>query len=61
MMVTGASATDFVVYNPFQNIPIHIVRIKEDENVAKAIAERIALANEFIDDKIARQQHLKVA
>ena len=61
MMVTGAIATDFVVYNPFQMIPIHIVRIERNEDVAKEIAERIALANEFIDSKIERQQVLKVA
>lgn len=61
MMVTGATSTDFVVYNPFQSIPIHVVRIEKDDNVAKEIAERVTLANKFIDDKIARQQHLKVA
>lgn len=61
MMVTGATATDFVVYNPFQRIPIYIVRIEKNEEVAKAITERVALANEFIEEKIERQEHLKVA
>lgn len=61
MMVTGATATDFVVYNPFQQIPIHIVRIEKDEAVANEIAERVALANDFIQEKIDRQQILKVA
>ena len=52
MMVTGATATDFVVYNPFQRIPIYIVRIEKNEDVANAIAERVRLANEFIEEKI---------
>lgn len=61
MMVTGATATDFVVYNPFQDIPIYIVRIEKDENIAQEIAERVMLANQFIEEKIAKQQHLKAA
>lgn len=61
MMVTGASATDFVIYNPFQSIPIHIVRIKKDDHIANLIAERVALGNEFIRDKVDRQRCLKTA
>ena len=57
----GNRSTDFVVYNPFQRIPIYIVRIERNEEVANAIAERVALANEFIEEKIEKQEHLKVA
>lgn len=61
MMVTGAIATDFVVYNPFQNIPIYIVRIEKDDKIASEIEQRVVLANEFIEEKIKKQQHIKVA
>lgn len=50
MMVTGASSTDFVVYNPFQQKPILITTIEKDEAIANLIAERVRLGNEFIKD-----------
>ena len=49
MMCTGASETFFIVYNPFQADPIHIVRIVPDEKVFTEIERRVCLANEFID------------
>ena len=52
MMVTGASSTDFVVYNPFQKIPMLIVTIVKDKTVANSIAERVRLGNEFIENVI---------
>lgn len=52
MMVTGADETRFVVFNPFQNDPMHIVRILPDENVFAKMEERIRLANLFIDNII---------
>lgn len=61
MMSTGASFTDFVVYNPFQSIPIHIVRIERDENVSESIEKRVRLANSFIEEKVKKQKELKTA
>jgi hypothetical protein len=52
MMVTGASATDFVIYNPFQSIPIKIIRIEENEKVFDNIKRRVELGNKFIDEII---------
>lgn len=52
MMVTGAIATDFVVYNPFQKTPIRIIRISKDDKVAELIKDRVSLGNEFIKNVI---------
>ena len=52
MMVTQSIATDFVIYNPFQDIPMRIVRIYWNEDVARNIAERVGLANIFINSII---------
>lgn len=49
MMVTGAAATDFVVYNPFQSSPMHIVRILSDEAVFSQMERRIRMADEIIN------------
>lgn len=61
MMVTGASATDFVIYNPFQTIPINIVRIPKDDKIAGLIAYRVEKGNEFINDKVSKQTRLRTA
>lgn len=61
MMVTGASATDFVLYNPFQSIPFYRVRIMEDDGVASLIADRVMLGNEFIQEKVDKQKCLRTA
>ena len=52
MMVTGADETHFVVFNPFQNDPMHIVRILPDDKVFAKMEDRIMLANQFIDNII---------
>ena len=52
MMCTGAQAVDFVVYNPFQADPIHIVRILPDEKVFAEMEKRIRVANDIIDQII---------
>ena len=49
MMVTGASSTDFVVYNPFQKDPLLITTIEKNDAVANLIADRVRLGNEFIN------------
>ena len=52
MMCTGAKWTDFIVYNPFQAHPIHIVRILPDLEEQRKLEERITEANKIIS-KIA--------
>lgn len=52
MMCTGAKWCDFVVYNPFQADPIHIVRILPDEKVFAEMGKRIRVANDIINELI---------
>lgn len=49
MMVTGSTQTDFIVYCPWQQHPLHITRIHADEAVFSKMEKRIVLANAFID------------
>lgn len=49
MMCTGAQGTDFVVYNPFQIDPIHIVQILPDERVFAEMENRIRMADDIIN------------
>lgn len=52
MMCVDAKWCDFVVYNPFQAEPIHIVRILPDEKVFAEMEKRIRIANDIIDELI---------
>lgn len=52
MMCTGAQWTDFVVYNPFQSNPIHIVRILPDEAVFAEMEKRIRVADDIVKELI---------
>lgn len=61
MMVTDAIATDFVVYNPFQDMPIHIIRIEKDDTIADLIGDRVKLGNDFIKDIIESRTCLRTA
>lgn len=61
MMVTGAVATDFVIYNPFQDIPIRIIRIPRNDDISTLIGERVRLGNEFIDDVIKNRKRHRTA
>lgn len=61
MMVTGASSTDFVVYNPFQQKPILIITVEKDDSIADLIAERVRLGNEFIKDIVECRTIVKTA
>ena len=49
MMCCNANRTDFVVYNPFQIDPIHIVRILPDEKVFAEMEKRIRMADDIIN------------
>ena len=50
MLATGAAWCDWIAYMPFDEKPLHIVRIERDEKALAQILERIALANEYIDN-----------
>ena len=50
MLATGAAWCDFIGYMPFDNKPLHIVRIERDEEAINQLRERINLANEWIDN-----------
>lgn len=52
MMCVDADWCDFIVYSPFQNHPIHIVRIYPDEKVFMEMEKRIYLANDIINQII---------
>lgn len=52
MMVTGAQWCDFVVYCPFQQHPIHIVRITPDYSCFAELEKRINAANDIINQII---------
>ncbi|WP_418988048.1 lambda exonuclease family protein [Bacteroides heparinolyticus] len=49
MMCTRADWCDFVVFNPFQKRPLHIVRILPDKSAFTAIEDKINKANELIN------------
>ena len=52
MMCTGAEWCDFIAYNPFQQHPIHIVRILPDYEVFLELEGRINAANDIINQII---------
>lgn len=52
MMVTGAQWCDFVVFCPFQQHPIHIVRITPDLSCFAELEKRIKAANDIINQII---------
>lgn len=52
MMCCEADWTDFVVYNPYQIEPIHIVRILPDKEVFDEMEKRIRLADEIVEELI---------
>ncbi len=49
MDCTEASSCDFVVYNPFMEKPLHIAHIERDDEAIETIHQRIADAEEFIN------------
>lgn len=54
MDCTGAKARDFVVYCPFLEKPMHIVRIERNDEAILQIHERIALAEKYISENIIK-------
>ena len=52
MMCTGLDLTYFIVYNPYDIVPLHKVEIPRNEEDCKLLEERIRLANEYIDKMI---------
>ena len=58
MMCTGAQWTDFIVYNPFQAHPIHIVRILPDFEEQRKLEERITEANKIISKIVNSNEQL---
>ncbi|MCH5202947.1 MAG: YqaJ viral recombinase family protein [Oscillospiraceae bacterium] len=50
MACTGAMFCDFIVYSPFVETPIHIVRITRDDTIIKNMVERVKEANKMIDE-----------
>lgn len=50
MACTGAEFCDFVVFCPFVENPIHIVRITRDNETIDLIEERVLLAEEVINN-----------
>lgn len=54
MDCTDAKGCDFVVYCPFLDKPIHIVRVARNDEDILEIHERIALADKYIADNIIK-------
>lgn len=52
LFVFGAKRNDFIVYNPFQKHPIHIVEIYPDESAFAEMGEKLVKSNELIESKI---------
>ena len=59
MACTGGQFCDFVVYCPFVENPIHIVRISRDNDAIANIEKRVILAEEVIKEN--HQQLIKAA
>jgi len=54
MACTGAVFCDFIVYCPFVENPIHIVRISRDEEAIALIMERVELAEQIIESNYSQ-------
>ena len=57
MDCTGASGCDFVVYCPFLEKPMHIVRVERNDEAILQIHERIALAEKYISENIIKNKN----
>lgn len=49
MMCTGLDKTYFIVFSPYEAMPLHVVEIPRNEEDCKLLEERIQEANKFID------------
>lgn len=54
MACTEAQFCDFIVYCPFVENPIHIVRIQRDEDAIALIMERVELAEQIIEENYSQ-------
>ena len=54
MACTDAVFCDFIVYCPFVENPIHIVRIQRDEEAIALIMERVELAEQIIEENYSQ-------
>lgn len=54
MACTDTIFCDFIVYCPFVENPIHIVRITRDEEAIALIMERVELAEQIIEDNYSQ-------
>lgn len=50
MEVTDAQWCDFIVFCPYNKVPLHIVRINRDEEAVKKLRERVTTANKYLTD-----------
>ena len=57
MDCTGASGCDFVVYCPFLQSQLHIVRIERNDEAILQIHERISLAEKYISENIIKNKN----
>jgi len=57
MDCTGASGCDFVVYCPFLEKPMHIVRIERNDEAILQIHERLSLAEKYISENIIKNKN----
>ena len=57
MDCTVASGCDFVVYCPFLEKPMHIVRIERNDEAILQIHERISLAEKYITEHIIKNKN----
>ena len=57
MDCTGASGCDFVVYCPFLQKQLHIVRIERNDEAILQIHERISLAEKYIRENIIKNKN----
>ena len=54
MACTEAQFCDFIVYCPFVENPIHIVRVQRDEDAIALIMERVELAEQIIEENYSQ-------
>lgn len=50
MMCTNLNLAYFVIFNPYMQVPLHVVEIPRNDEDCKLLAERIREANNFIDN-----------
>ena len=54
MLATGTHTCYWVIYNPFAQVPLFSMCINDVEDILNEMRERIALANEYVDQLVAK-------